>query len=180
MQVHGLQKVKYKILRLLWEMAPAAESSGARVVPHSQTDLAKALGVNRKTIARNLQELEDEGVIRRSGTAVEILLPREALPLRPFTAGAPNAAWIVRIGASARGGDTRGMTTSLQLDPCRPRVFAIIAGIAAFGASGLLLGPLIVTFALTLLRIYRRDFKGGDAPPPVAGTAARPPGLVAP
>jgi predicted PurR-regulated permease PerM len=61
--------------------------------------------------------------------------------------------------------------------------FAIIAGIAAFGASGLLLGPLIVTFALTLLRIYRRDFKGGDAPPPVAGTApppARPPGLVAP
>ena len=92
MQVHGLQKVKYKILRLLWEMTPA-ESSGARVVPHSQTDLAKALGVNRKTIARNLQELEDERVIRRSGTAVEILLPREALPLRPFTAGAPNAAW---------------------------------------------------------------------------------------
>jgi CRP-like cAMP-binding protein len=93
MQVHGLQKVKHKILRLLWEMAPAVESSGARVVPHSQTELAKALGVNRKTIARNLQELEDEGVIRRSGSAVEILLPREALPLRPFTTGAPNAAW---------------------------------------------------------------------------------------
>lgn len=37
--------------------------------------------------------------------------------------------------------------------------FAIIAGIAAFGASGLLLGPLIVTFALTLIRIYGRDFK---------------------
>lgn len=37
--------------------------------------------------------------------------------------------------------------------------FAIIAGIAAFGASGLLLGPIIVTFALTLIRIYKRDFK---------------------
>lgn len=47
--------------------------------------------------------------------------------------------------------------------------FAIIAGIAAFGASGLLLGPLIVTFVLTLVRIYRRDFKPDDvaAPPAV-------------
>jgi predicted PurR-regulated permease PerM len=54
--------------------------------------------------------------------------------------------------------------------------FAIIAGMAAFGASGLFIGPLIVTFALTLVRIYKRDFKpevtpGGDdvnaAPPAV-------------
>jgi predicted PurR-regulated permease PerM len=42
--------------------------------------------------------------------------------------------------------------------------FAIIAGIAAFGASGLLLGPLIVTFALTLIRIYKRDFKADVSP----------------
>ena len=37
--------------------------------------------------------------------------------------------------------------------------FAIIAGMAAFGASGLFIGPLIVTFALTLVRIYKRDFR---------------------
>lgn len=36
--------------------------------------------------------------------------------------------------------------------------FALIGGIAAFGAVGLLLGPLVVTFFLALVRIYRRDF----------------------
>jgi predicted PurR-regulated permease PerM len=36
--------------------------------------------------------------------------------------------------------------------------FALIGGIAAFGAVGLLLGPLIVTFLVALVRIYRRDF----------------------
>jgi predicted PurR-regulated permease PerM len=38
--------------------------------------------------------------------------------------------------------------------------FAILSGIAAFGAVGLLLGPFIVGFALALLRIYRRFFRG--------------------
>ena len=38
--------------------------------------------------------------------------------------------------------------------------FAIISGIAAFGATGLLVGPFVVGYALTLLRIYRRDFRG--------------------
>lgn len=51
--------------------------------------------------------------------------------------------------------------------------FAIIAGMAAFGASGLLLGPLIVTFALTLIRIYKRDFKP-QAPQNVDENAAAP------
>jgi predicted PurR-regulated permease PerM len=37
--------------------------------------------------------------------------------------------------------------------------FAILAGIYAFGASGLLLGPIIVTFTLALVRMYARDFK---------------------
>lgn len=56
--------------------------------------------------------------------------------------------------------------------------FAILSGIAAFGASGLLLGPLIITFGLTLVRIYRRDFKGRDArgnlEPPLAPEPAGP------
>jgi predicted PurR-regulated permease PerM len=37
--------------------------------------------------------------------------------------------------------------------------FSLIGGLAAFGGVGLLLGPLIVSLLLALLRIYRRDFK---------------------
>jgi predicted PurR-regulated permease PerM len=37
--------------------------------------------------------------------------------------------------------------------------FALVGGIGAFGAVGLLLGPLVVASFLTLLRMYRRDFK---------------------
>lgn len=36
--------------------------------------------------------------------------------------------------------------------------FALIGGMTAFGAVGLLLGPLIVTFFMAVVRIYRRDF----------------------
>lgn len=54
--------------------------------------------------------------------------------------------------------------------------FSILSGIAAFGASGLLLGPLIVTFGLTLVRIYRRDFKGQmEKPTEAPPVAALPP-----
>lgn len=45
--------------------------------------------------------------------------------------------------------------------------FAIVAGISAFGASGLLLGPIIVTFALTLVRMDRRK-ASDDEPAPRA------------
>lgn len=37
--------------------------------------------------------------------------------------------------------------------------FALIGGLAAFGAVGLLLGPLVIALFLSLLRIYERDFK---------------------
>jgi predicted PurR-regulated permease PerM len=37
--------------------------------------------------------------------------------------------------------------------------FALVGGIGAFGAVGLLLGPLVVACFLTLLRMYQRDFK---------------------
>jgi predicted PurR-regulated permease PerM len=36
--------------------------------------------------------------------------------------------------------------------------FALLGGLAAFGAVGLLLGPLIVAFFLAVLRIYERDY----------------------
>jgi predicted PurR-regulated permease PerM len=44
--------------------------------------------------------------------------------------------------------------------------FSLIGGLAAFGAPGLLLGPLIVTLLLALLRIYQRDFKPDAAQAP--------------
>jgi predicted PurR-regulated permease PerM len=40
--------------------------------------------------------------------------------------------------------------------------FSLIGGLAAFGGVGLLLGPLIVTLLLALLRMYHRDFKNAS------------------
>lgn len=37
--------------------------------------------------------------------------------------------------------------------------FSLIGGLTAFGALGLILGPLVVAMFLALLRMYRRDFK---------------------
>lgn len=41
--------------------------------------------------------------------------------------------------------------------------FALIGGLAAFGAIGLLLGPLVIALFLSLVRIYERDFKPRSA-----------------
>ena len=40
--------------------------------------------------------------------------------------------------------------------------FALIGGLAAFGMTGLLLGPLVIALFLALLRIYRRDYGPAD------------------
>jgi predicted PurR-regulated permease PerM len=37
--------------------------------------------------------------------------------------------------------------------------FALIGGLAAFGAIGLVIGPLVVALFLALIRIYRRDYR---------------------
>jgi predicted PurR-regulated permease PerM len=44
--------------------------------------------------------------------------------------------------------------------------FALLGGLSAFGPSGLLLGPLIISLLLSLVRIYERDYK--TKPPPRA------------
>jgi predicted PurR-regulated permease PerM len=41
--------------------------------------------------------------------------------------------------------------------------FSLIGGLAAFGAIGLLLGPLVVAFFLALLRMYHRDFSARES-----------------
>ncbi|MGA9526100.1 MAG: AI-2E family transporter [Myxococcaceae bacterium] len=42
--------------------------------------------------------------------------------------------------------------------------FSLLGGLAAFGAIGLLLGPLAVALFVSLLRIYRRDYGEGPLP----------------
>ncbi|WP_375757081.1 AI-2E family transporter [Corallococcus exercitus] len=55
--------------------------------------------------------------------------------------------------------------------------FALLGGLAAFGTVGLLLGPLIVAFFLSVVRIYERDY---GRPNPRLGDPATPGGPVQP
>jgi predicted PurR-regulated permease PerM len=54
--------------------------------------------------------------------------------------------------------------------------FSLIGGIAAFGAIGLIVGPLVVALFLALVRIYRRDFnyRDGTRAPAEASVVAEP------
>ena len=55
--------------------------------------------------------------------------------------------------------------------------FSLIGGLSAFGAIGLLVGPLAVAFFLTILRIYHRDYTPDDPRvPDVPGLPDNPPG----
>jgi predicted PurR-regulated permease PerM len=56
--------------------------------------------------------------------------------------------------------------------------FSLIGGLAAFGAIGLLLGPLLVALFLAVLRIYHRDYTPGD--PRMPGMPGLPAGSEAP
>ncbi|ACL64150.1 protein of unknown function UPF0118 [Anaeromyxobacter dehalogenans 2CP-1] len=53
--------------------------------------------------------------------------------------------------------------------------FALLGGLAAFGGIGLILGPLVVTFLVTVLNMYRRELgKRPAAPTPAPAPAAGP------
>jgi predicted PurR-regulated permease PerM len=58
--------------------------------------------------------------------------------------------------------------------------FSLIGGLAAFGAIGLLVGPLVVAMFLALLRMYHRDFSPEDSKLPAVPGLPRPPGAVPP
>lgn len=93
MQVHGLQKVRHKVLRLLWQRSSGSGGAGgARVAALSQVELAEALGVTSKTIQRNLRDLERDGLIRRTGSEVEVLVAEKDLPWKPVSR-AQSADW---------------------------------------------------------------------------------------
>ncbi len=51
--------------------------------------------------------------------------------------------------------------------------FSLLGGLAAFGAVGLLVGPLVMSAFLALMRMYRRDFSG-SVPQPVVPAAPVP------
>ncbi|RKH37873.1 AI-2E family transporter [Corallococcus sicarius] len=53
--------------------------------------------------------------------------------------------------------------------------FALLGGLAAFGTVGLLLGPLIVAFFLSVVRIYERDYGRPNARPGDPVTPGGPP-----
>ena len=38
--------------------------------------------------------------------------------------------------------------------------FSLVGGLAAFGAVGLIIGPLVASFFITLIRMYKRDYRG--------------------
>lgn len=44
--------------------------------------------------------------------------------------------------------------------------FALLGGLAVFGGIGLVLGPMILTFLIAVLRLYRREFATEVNPPP--------------
>jgi predicted PurR-regulated permease PerM len=53
--------------------------------------------------------------------------------------------------------------------------FSLLGGLAAFGAVGLLVGPLVISAFLALMRMYRRDFSGSAPRPVVAAEPEAPP-----
>ncbi|MDX2087488.1 MAG: AI-2E family transporter [Kofleriaceae bacterium] len=53
--------------------------------------------------------------------------------------------------------------------------FSLVGGIAAFGAIGLIIGPMAVALFLAVLRMYHRDYSPGDGRvPPVPGLRHQP------
>lgn len=94
MQILALQKTQHQILRLLWGLSTVEE--GERIAPLSQVQLAKALGLNRKTIARNLADLESAGLIVREKAQVQLRLPNDYPLWRDLAPHGLGASW--RLG----------------------------------------------------------------------------------
>jgi predicted PurR-regulated permease PerM len=53
--------------------------------------------------------------------------------------------------------------------------FALLGGLAVFGGMGLVIGPLALTFLVTALRMYRREFGLPAGPPADAPARSQPP-----
>ncbi|MCC7382090.1 MAG: Crp/Fnr family transcriptional regulator [Deltaproteobacteria bacterium] len=93
-QILALQGTSQKVLRLVWRSAERLCSGRAeRSTQVSVSKLARALALNPRTIRRALQQLETDGHIRRTGSTVEFVQPKE-LPRWPeLPSRALGAAW---------------------------------------------------------------------------------------
>ncbi len=80
-----LEPTDQQILTLLWDLSRPATSPGTvAVAPLSQSRLARALGVDRKTIGRNIRRLTEQGVLTVQGKEASLLVDRrKALPATP-------------------------------------------------------------------------------------------------
>lgn len=80
-----------------------------------------------------------------------------------FVTGHPYAALLLAIWAIAVVGTVDNLVKPLLIQSGLHMngaiiFFSLIGGLGAFGAVGLLLGPLVVSLFLALLRIYKRDY----------------------
>ena len=57
---------------------------------------------------------------------------------------------------------SRGVAVIVATQPIGIVFLALLGGVAAFGVIGVLLGPLVVTFLIAALRIWRRDVEDRD------------------
>jgi predicted PurR-regulated permease PerM len=77
-------------------------------------------------------------------------------------------AWAVAVGLSDNVARPLFMRGGMALHGGAV-FFALLGGIAAFGAVGLVLGPLVLTFLVTTLRMYRAELAPGEFPRKGAG-----------
>ncbi len=94
-QVFALQKIQHKILRLLWSASAPPDGTNSRRLAHvSQVTLARALGVNARTVARAFKQLEDQNLIKRTSGAVELhVSDHAAFAGQLGTSGTSGASW---------------------------------------------------------------------------------------
>lgn len=100
MQIFGLQSTQNQVLRLLIRQAAADQTTGDPLtVPLHPVALARSLGVNRKTVARKLKELEDLGYIARQGDRVTLHIPEEYRRMAELPEASLGAVWKLPSGA---------------------------------------------------------------------------------
>ncbi|MFO0728776.1 MAG: Crp/Fnr family transcriptional regulator [Myxococcota bacterium] len=80
-----LEPTDQQILTLLWDLSrPPAAPGDPAIAPLSQSRLARALGVDRKTIGRNIRRLTEQGVLRVQGREASLLVDRrQSMPAMP-------------------------------------------------------------------------------------------------
>ena len=83
-QILALQSTRNKILRLLWTRIFQNKNEYAKL---ALTEIANVLGLNRKTIARTLLAMQQEGVLKRQGQRFALHGPAASTPWKELRQG---------------------------------------------------------------------------------------------